>query len=148
MRQLSALAALLLVPCASAAVPRPYPLYKQVRRAPRRHQRERTRAAPPVCARAAPRLALAIARARARALARAHPSAPKQCDPRWGNDTMVTTTICAVGCLMSSTSMALAGHGITVAGSLATPGTLNVSALDPSQAWPGPARRARFKCTP
>jgi hypothetical protein len=61
---------------------------------------------------------------------------------------MVTTTICAVGCLMSSTSMALAGHGITVAGSLATPGTLNVSALGPSQTWPGPARRARLKCTP
>ena len=34
----------------------------------------------------------------------------KQCDPRWANDRMGLTgthTVCAVGCLMSSTSMAL-----------------------------------------
>ena len=49
----------------------------------------------------------------------------KQCDEMWGNDTMVTTTVCKVGCLMSSTSMALAGHGVDVDGKIATPGTLN-----------------------
>lgn len=49
----------------------------------------------------------------------------KQCDPRWGNDTMVTTTICSVGCLMSSTAMALAGHGIGIGGAQADPGSLN-----------------------
>jgi len=50
----------------------------------------------------------------------------KQCDPRWGNDLMVTTTICAVGCLMSSTSMALNGHNIpTNATEAANPGTFN-----------------------
>ena len=49
----------------------------------------------------------------------------KQCDARWGNDTIETTTICAVGCLMSSTAMALGGHGIGVAGAPADPGTLN-----------------------
>jgi len=35
----------------------------------------------------------------------------KQCDSRWGNQLMQTQTICAVGCLMSSTSMAIAGEG-------------------------------------
>eukprot|EP00465_Bigelowiella_longifila_P001714 CAMPEP_0185251500 /NCGR_PEP_ID=MMETSP1359-20130426/889_1 /TAXON_ID=552665 /ORGANISM="Bigelowiella longifila, Strain CCMP242" /LENGTH=195 /DNA_ID=CAMNT_0027833417 /DNA_START=24 /DNA_END=608 /DNA_ORIENTATION=- len=38
----------------------------------------------------------------------------KQCDPTWGSDLMVTTTICKVGCLMSSTSMALNGSGIQI----------------------------------
>lgn len=33
----------------------------------------------------------------------------KQCDSRWGNQLMQTETICSVGCLMSSTSMAIAG---------------------------------------
>jgi hypothetical protein len=38
---------------------------------------------------------------------------------------MVTTTVCSVGCLMSSISAALAGRNITIAGSISTPGTLN-----------------------
>ena len=63
------------------------------------------------------------------ALARAAEPRPyplfKQCDPRGGNDTIETTTICAVGCLMSSTAMALAGHNIGVEGRRADPGTLN-----------------------
>eukprot|EP00040_Diaphanoeca_grandis_P031787 m.190851 g.190851 ORF g.190851 m.190851 type:complete len:377 (+) comp32415_c3_seq2:181-1311(+) len=49
----------------------------------------------------------------------------KQCDPKWGDNLMVNTTVCRVGCLMSSTSMALAGHGIDVDGVPATPGSLN-----------------------
>jgi hypothetical protein len=49
----------------------------------------------------------------------------KQCDGRWGADVIETTTVCKVGCLMSSTSMALAGHGIDVAGKGADPGSLN-----------------------
>ncbi|EFA84633.1 hypothetical protein PPL_01623 [Heterostelium album PN500] len=49
----------------------------------------------------------------------------KQCDPAWGNNTIITTTVCEVGCLMSSVSMSLAGKGIQVDGQLATPGTLN-----------------------
>ena len=39
---------------------------------------------------------------------------------------MVTTTICKVGCLMSSTSMALAGNSILIDGKIpANPGTVN-----------------------
>ena len=57
----------------------------------------------------------------------------KQYDYRWANDTMVSTTVAAVGCLMSSTSMALNANGICIptssatdAGAVAaTPGTLN-----------------------
>jgi hypothetical protein len=49
----------------------------------------------------------------------------KQCDGRWGADVIETTTVCKVGCLMSSTSMALAGHGIDVGGKGANPGSLN-----------------------
>lgn len=50
----------------------------------------------------------------------------KQCDPQWGNDTIVTTTICAVGCLLSSTAMALNGHSIMInATDESNPGTLN-----------------------
>ena len=55
----------------------------------------------------------------------------KQCDPRWGTDLMVNVTICQVGCLMSSVSMALAGHDIPIPGNesreavAANPGTLN-----------------------
>eukprot|EP00656_Telonema_subtile_P034288 TRINITY_DN38391_c0_g1_i2.p1 TRINITY_DN38391_c0_g1~~TRINITY_DN38391_c0_g1_i2.p1 ORF type:complete len:223 (+),score=32.71 TRINITY_DN38391_c0_g1_i2:114-782(+) len=49
----------------------------------------------------------------------------KQCDTRWGNHTIETTTVCAVGCLMSSISMALAGHGIDVGSAPADPGSLN-----------------------
>ncbi|GAM23579.1 hypothetical protein SAMD00019534_067540, partial [Acytostelium subglobosum LB1] len=49
----------------------------------------------------------------------------KQCDPRWGNDIIETTTVCDVGCLMSSISMAIAGHGIEIDGQSSNPGTLN-----------------------
>jgi hypothetical protein len=37
-----------------------------------------------------------------------------QCDPAWGNDLMDTKTICQVGCLMSSTAMAIAGSKIAI----------------------------------
>ena len=49
----------------------------------------------------------------------------KQCDARWGKDYIYTQTVCDVGCLMSSTSMALNGHDIKVAGNAANPGVLN-----------------------
>lgn len=49
----------------------------------------------------------------------------KQCDSRWGNHMMVTKTICQVGCLMSSVSMALHGHNITIEGKESNPDTLN-----------------------
>lgn len=50
----------------------------------------------------------------------------KQCNKSWGSDVMVTKTVCAVGCLMSSTSMALNGNGIEIDDSKpANPGTLN-----------------------
>ncbi len=49
----------------------------------------------------------------------------KQCDPRWGKDIIVSTTVCAVGCLMSSTSMAIGGKHIAVGGHISDPGTLN-----------------------
>lgn len=49
----------------------------------------------------------------------------KQCDPRWGNDIINTETVCAVGCLISSTSMALAGKNLSISNSTATPGTIN-----------------------
>ena len=50
----------------------------------------------------------------------------KQCDSRWGADIMETTTVCKVGCLMSSVSMALNGNNITIEGeTIANPGTLN-----------------------
>jgi len=38
----------------------------------------------------------------------------KQCNDSWANNTMVTLTICDVGCLMSSISMALAGKQIPI----------------------------------
>lgn len=38
----------------------------------------------------------------------------KQCVDEWGDDVMVTKTICQVGCLMSSTSMGLAGTLIAI----------------------------------
>lgn len=38
----------------------------------------------------------------------------KQCDSRWADDLMDTKTVCSVGCLMSSTSMGLAGTGIPI----------------------------------
>lgn len=49
----------------------------------------------------------------------------KQCDPRWGNDLIVTDTLCQVGCLESSTSMAIGGHNIAVGGATSNPGVLN-----------------------
>ncbi|RYG57092.1 hypothetical protein EON66_01230 [archaeon] len=49
----------------------------------------------------------------------------KQCDPRWGSHLIVSETICEVGCLMSSTSMAIAGHNISINHALSTPDTLN-----------------------
>ena len=58
----------------------------------------------------------------------------KQCDPRWGSDEMGTSTngtgeratVCKEGCAMSSLSMALAGLGATIDGSLVTPGIFNL----------------------
>lgn len=49
----------------------------------------------------------------------------KQCDSRWGSTLMQTETICAVGCLMSSTSMAIGGHNITIGRNISDPATLN-----------------------
>lgn len=52
----------------------------------------------------------------------------KQCDPRWGSNLMVNETICAVGCLMTSTSMALHSRGIHLTNAtdnIITPGTMN-----------------------
>ena len=49
----------------------------------------------------------------------------KQCDSKWGSDPMVSKTICEVGCLMSSTSMAIAGKGIPIGGKPSNPGQLN-----------------------
>ena len=49
----------------------------------------------------------------------------KQCDPRWGADTIVTTTICAVGCLLTSTAMVLRMRNISIGGDDATPARLN-----------------------
>jgi len=52
-----------------------------------------------------------------------------QCDPKWAKDpigTSKTSTICDVGCMMSSTAMALAGHNITIDNKEeVNPGTLN-----------------------
>lgn len=49
----------------------------------------------------------------------------KQCDERWGDDLMETETVCQVGCLMSSISMALNGTGIAINGNATNPGSLN-----------------------
>mmetsp|Transcript_10832 Transcript_10832/g.12267 ORF Transcript_10832/g.12267 Transcript_10832/m.12267 type:complete len:204 (-) Transcript_10832:32-643(-) len=49
----------------------------------------------------------------------------KQCDSSWGSNTMGSKTICQVGCLMSSMSMALNGLGKTIDGAAANPQTLN-----------------------
>jgi hypothetical protein len=38
---------------------------------------------------------------------------------------MQTVTICDVGCLMSSTSMAIGGKRISIENATSTPGTLN-----------------------
>jgi hypothetical protein len=49
----------------------------------------------------------------------------KQCDSRWGSDLIETETICAVGCLLSSISMAIGGKNITVNKATSNPGTFN-----------------------
>ena len=49
----------------------------------------------------------------------------KQCDSKWGNDTMQVKTLCDVGCLESSVSMALRGWRVAVDDKPANPGTLN-----------------------
>lgn len=38
----------------------------------------------------------------------------KQCDPAWADDVIHIKTVCAVGCLMSSTSMALRQRGVPI----------------------------------
>lgn len=48
----------------------------------------------------------------------------KQCDSRWANDKISTQTLCQVGCLVSSVSMALECRGKSV-GTAINPGTLN-----------------------
>lgn len=49
----------------------------------------------------------------------------RQCDPRWGNDMMDNLTLCDVGCLETSTSMALAFNNISIGGDPADPATFN-----------------------
>lgn len=50
----------------------------------------------------------------------------KQCDGRWGGNYIASQTVCQVGCLMSSVSMALSGLGRTLSnGQSPNPGTLN-----------------------
>jgi len=49
----------------------------------------------------------------------------KQCDGRWANDRLGSSTVCSIGCLMSSVSMALNGLGRAVDGQAANPGVLN-----------------------
>lgn len=49
----------------------------------------------------------------------------KQCNPFWGNDTIVSKTICQVGCFLSSISMALAANDVLINGAESTPDTFN-----------------------
>ena len=49
----------------------------------------------------------------------------KQCDAAWKNTMMGDKTICQVGCLMSSVSMALHSRGKSIDGKASNPGTLN-----------------------
>ena len=49
----------------------------------------------------------------------------KQCNSEWRNDIISTKTICKVGCLMSSMSMALSGLGRKIDGGPINPHTLN-----------------------
>ena len=59
------------------------------------------------------------------AFARSYPLF-KQCDSKWGSDSLgSSSTICKVGCLISSVSMALAGCSKSVAGQGANPKSLN-----------------------
>ncbi len=48
-----------------------------------------------------------------------------QCDAKWKNTVISSKTICAVGCLMTSVSMALNDRGVKINGQEANPGTLN-----------------------
>jgi hypothetical protein len=49
----------------------------------------------------------------------------EQCNPQWGNNLIESTTVCKVGCLMTSVSMALNYYNISIDGKEANPGTLN-----------------------
>jgi len=49
----------------------------------------------------------------------------KQCDGRWGGNALGSSSVCRIGCLMSSVSMALNGLGKSVNGQSPNPGTLN-----------------------
>lgn len=49
----------------------------------------------------------------------------KQCNDAWGNEMMGDKTVCAVGCLMSSTSSGIGGTGIEIGNATSNPGTLN-----------------------
>ncbi|KAL0482071.1 N-acetylmuramoyl-L-alanine amidase [Acrasis kona] len=56
-----------------------------------------------------------------------HKSYPlfKQCDTKWGGNKLGTSTVCKIGCLMSSVSMALNGFGRKIDGKESNPGILN-----------------------
>eukprot|EP01080_Neovahlkampfia_damariscottae_P009716 gene9716-1921_t len=50
----------------------------------------------------------------------------KQCDRRWGNDKLgSSSTVCKVGCLITSVAMALKGLGKKINGATATPKNFN-----------------------
>mmetsp|Transcript_10849 Transcript_10849/g.10762 ORF Transcript_10849/g.10762 Transcript_10849/m.10762 type:complete len:147 (+) Transcript_10849:186-626(+) len=49
----------------------------------------------------------------------------KQCNSKWGSKKMGSKTVCQVGCLMSSMSMALAGLGKKISGQTVNPGNFN-----------------------
>ena len=49
----------------------------------------------------------------------------KQCDPKWATQTMVHKTLCAVGCLLTSTAMALAKNTIRIQDATPDPASLN-----------------------
>ena len=49
----------------------------------------------------------------------------KQCDSAWKDTKIADKTICQVGCLMSSVSMALHSRGKSIDGKASNPGTLN-----------------------
>ena len=49
----------------------------------------------------------------------------KQCDGKWGGNSLGSSSVCRIGCLMSSVSMALNGLGKKVNGKSPNPGALN-----------------------
>lgn len=51
----------------------------------------------------------------------------KQCDGKWGSKQLGTgkSTICQIGCAMSSLAMALASYGVKLAGAVINPGSFN-----------------------